>query len=116
MTWSELVNQPRISLWNEQRKWIEEAKKFGKEYNVIIRLKGSSTRCGEMLTIEMTHPEDPKNTVRYKKCDGLYVGRGDRISCYFEHLYEKLPIVRRSKFIKERENQRRLEDLLKDFN
>lgn len=64
----------------------------------------------------MSHPNDPKNIVRYKKSDGLYVDSRTRISSYFEHLYEKLPIVRRKKFIKERENQRRLEAIEGDFN
>lgn len=57
-----------------------------------------------------------KNIVRYKKNGGTYISPRDRISGYFEHLYGKLPIVRRKKFIKESENQRRLEDLSKDFN
>lgn len=117
MTWSELVNQPRtITPWDEQRKWIEEAKEFGNKYNVIIRLKALTDRCGEILIIEMSHPNDPKNIVRYKKNGGTYISPRDRISGYFEHLYGKLPIVRRKKFIKESENQRRLEDLSKDFN
>lgn len=99
MTWSELIKQPRCPApWNEQRDWIKEANEFGNKYNVIIRLKGSIDRCGgEILTIEMTHPDDPKNTVRYKKSGGTYISARDRISWYFEHLYEKLPLVRRNR-------------------
>lgn len=117
MTWSEFLKQERmITPWNVQREWIAVAKAFGNEYNVVIRLKGSSTRCGEMLTIEMYHPNDPKNIVRYKINDGLYVGSRRSPSRYFEYLYEKLPIVRRKKFIKEQELQRRQEQIQEDFN
>ncbi len=117
MTWSELLKQPRTPTpCYERNMWIQEAKDFGNKYNVIIRLKCSTNRCGEILTIEMSHPNDPKNIVRYKKEGGLYISPRDRISYYFEHLYEKLPNVRRSKFVKEREIQRRLNEIDKDFN
>ena len=116
MTWSELLNQPKILPPDyDIRKWQQEAIEFGDKYNVIVRLKCSRTRCGEQLIIEMYHPNDPKNIVRYKK-DGTYLGSRDRISNYFEHLYEKLPIVRRKKFVKEQENQRRLRQIEVDFN
>lgn len=107
MTWSELLNQPKILPPDyEIHKWQQEAIEFGDKYNVIIRLKGSHTRCGEQLIIEMYHPNDPKNIVRYKK-DGTCIGSRDRISDYFEHLYEKLPIVRRRNLSK---NKRIKED------
>lgn len=82
----------------EQREWFKEATEFGNKYNVIIRLRGSIDRCGnEVLTIEMTHRDDPKNTVRTKKLGGTQIHPRDRISNYFEDLYEKLPQVRRNR-------------------
>lgn len=99
MTWSELVHGNRsINFIPERRDWILAATEFGNNYNVIIHLKTYKNRCGEILLIEMTHPDDPKNTVRYKKEYGTYISAYDRISNYFEHLYVKLPIVRRKKF------------------
>ena len=84
-------------MWN---RWIQEATEFGNKYNVIIRLKGSIDRCGnKVLTIEMTHQDDLKNTARYKKLGGAQLHPCDSYSCYFETLYEKLPIVRRNRRI-----------------
>lgn len=110
MTWSELLqNRNRINtLWDEQREWIKEATEFGNKYNVIIRLKGHPTSCGTMLLIEMTHPDDPKNTVKYIRNDGTYISERDRISNYFEHLYDKLPIVRRNRNKQSKESLRNL--------
>lgn len=118
MTWSELLNQPKtLPLDYEIRRWKQAAIEFGDNYNVVIRLKCyNNNRCGELLMIEMYHPNDPKNVVRYKKSNGTYISARDSISNYFEHLYEKLPIVRRKKFIKEQEYQRRLEGIEEDFN
>lgn len=97
MTWSELIHgQSNINVVPERRDWILAATEFGNNYNVIIHLKTYENRCGQILLIEMTHPDDPKNTVRYKKEHGTYISALDRISSYFEHLYEKLPIVRRN--------------------
>ncbi len=99
MTWSELLKQDRsITPWTEQREWIKEATEFGNKYNVIIRLKGEIDRCGnEILMIEMTHRDDLKNTVRYKKLGGTYISDRIRISDYFENLYDRLPQVRRNR-------------------
>lgn len=98
MTWSELLKQPSFPTpWDETRKWINEAIEFGNKYNVIIRLKTYTNRCCEILLIEMTHRDDPKNTARFKKEYGTYISAYDRISWYFEHLYEKLPQVRRNR-------------------
>lgn len=97
MTWSELLKKPSCPLpWDEKLKWIQEATDFGNKYNVIIRLKEYTNRRGDVLLIEMTHRDDQKNTARYKKLDGTYISARDRISNYFEHLYDKLPYVRRN--------------------
>lgn len=81
----------------EQHEWIKVANEFGNKYNVIIHLKTYENRCGEILMIEMTHRDDPKNTVRYKKLGGTYISPCARISWYFEHLYDKLPQARRNR-------------------
>lgn len=94
----------------EQCEWIKEANEFSNKYNVIIRLKDSIDRCGnEVLEIEMSHRDDPKNIVRYKKLHGTRHHPRDRISGYFEHLYEKLPIVRRNRNKRSKES---LKDLI----
>lgn len=98
MTWSELIHGTRsINVIPERKDWILAATEFGNKYNVIIHLKTYKNRCGEILMIEMTHLDDPKNTVRYKKEGGTYISAYDRISNYFEHLYDKLPQVRRNR-------------------
>lgn len=67
MTWSELLKKPSCPLpWDEKLKWIQEATDFGNKYNVIIRLKEYTNRCGEILLIEMTHRNDQKNTVSFR--------------------------------------------------
>ena len=98
MTWSELIHGTRsINFIPERRDWLLAATEFGNNYNVIINLKTYENRCGTILLIEMTHPDDPKNTVRYKKEGGTYFGKYNMPQSYFEHLYVKLPIVRRNR-------------------
>lgn len=98
MTWSELIHGPRnIDIIPERRDWVLVATEFSMKYHVVIHLKTYENRCGEILMIEMTHQDDIKNTVRYKKEGGTRISRYDSISSYFEHLYDKLPQVRRNR-------------------
>lgn len=109
MTWSELIHGTRSNNnIHELSDWIKEATEFGREHNVIINLKTYENRCCQILLIEITHPDDPKNTVKFKKEHGTYISASARISSYFEHLYDKLPIVRRNRNKQSKDSLRNL--------
>lgn len=80
----------------EMREWQLAAAEFGANYKCNVKVTYWSNDSNEGVAFELSHEDDPKTVVKYKK-DGVYCHPRSRRESYFENLYDKLPIVRRNR-------------------
>lgn len=80
----------------EMREWQLAAAEFGANYKCNVTVAYWKNASNEGVSFELSHEDDPKNVVKYKK-DGIYCHPKQRREGYFEALYDRLPIVRRNR-------------------